>query len=360
MNEHTPIEITEAASDWLDRLAGSDLAVADRQAFAGWLQRSPVHVAEFLQVSALHAELSGALAGHPDWAQALIDQAVDQVITLPERPFAAETDGAANVGCNERATKSHLHIARWLAGAAVLAMTAVGTFWGLRSEGVRTIVTEIGEQRVIVLADGSTLELNTDSKVHVHMSDASRAIELERGELLVDVASDPERIFRVRTDDAVIEAIGTRFNVYRRNEATDVTVVEGRVAVEWPTTQGGKQSPARMQSRKLKAGLRLTVTPSVLETTPITANLEEAIAWTERRLMFTEETVQAVASEFNRYNRNNIIISDPNLAKRRITGVFNVNDPGAFMMLLGGLDAIEVQVTEGGDRRLSGKNATDQ
>ena len=88
------------------------------------------------------------------------------------------------------------------------------------------------------------------------------------------------------------------------------------------------------------------------------ANVERATAWTERRLDFDGETVAAVVAEFNRYNRSPIVIDDPGLAERRITGVFDVNDPGAFVALLGGLNAIEIEVTGEGHQAITSKKAT--
>jgi len=362
MSDRIPIEITEAAGDWLDRLSAG--TTADQQAFAKWVRISPVHIAEFLRVSALHAELSGALAGHPDSAQALIDQAKATVVSLEDQQSGGVVDGtdAETAGKKQRLTRSGNNLVRWLSAAAVLAMTVAGAFWALYSEGSKTIATELGEQRIVVLPDGSTLELNTDSEVRVRMRETSREIELLRGELLVDGVNDPARPFRVRTDKVVVEAIGTRFNVYRRDEATEVIVLEGRVAVglvaavaESSRVLGVDQSP-----RELDAGLRLVVAQTTQLPQPEAVDVEKATAWTERRLIFDEETVQAVATEFNRYNRARVIVDDPVLAERRISGVFDVNDPAAFVALLGRLEAIEVQLTSEGHRRLRRKHESQE
>ena len=52
-----------------------------------------------------------------------------------------------------------------------------------------------------------------------------------RGEALFRVHHDAGRPFRVYTDDAIVQAVGTQFDVYRRDDGTVVSVLEGRVDV---------------------------------------------------------------------------------------------------------------------------------
>ena len=172
----------------------------------------------------------------------------------------------------------------------------------------------------------------------------------------VGIDKDPDRPFRVRTDNATVEAIGTRFNVYRRDDATEVTVIEGRVQVDWQTSLVEDNASSRYL--ELGAGGKTVVSEHQAMPTVSPANVERATAWTERRLDFDGETVAAVVAEFNRYNRSPIVIDDPGLAERRITGVFDVNDPGAFVALLGGLNAIEIEVTGEGHQAITSKKAT--
>ena len=346
-----PIDITEAAGDWLDRLSVEDVSIEERKMFAGWLRRSPVHIAEFLRVSALHATLSGSLVGYPDWAQELLANSEDRVAHLP-LPADAPTPNLADVSSG-----SHI-FSRYLGVAAMLLVIIAASFWVFQIRDKTTITTNVGEQRVVLLEDGSTLQLNTDSEVRVRLRPGSREIELFRGELLVDVAKDPERPFRVRTDNAIVEAIGTRFNVYRRdNSTTEVTVIEGRVSVDWEASSVQDGASSTGGHLELDAGGKTVIAEQLAAPIVSKANIERATAWTERRLYFNGQTVAAVVAEFNRYNRSNIVVDDPALAERRITGVFDVNDPGAFVALLGGLGTVEIEVTLEGHRTLTSKTA---
>ncbi len=351
MNSEVTIDITEAAGDWLDRLSAGDVSIAERTMFTEWLQLSPVHIAEFLRVSALHATLSGSLGSHPDWAQELLKNADHTVLDFPQltdsaTPMVVEKDDSWS-----RTLRHRLGIA-----ALFLVVISAG-FWATQVENSSVIATAIGEQRIVLLDDGSKLELNTDSRVRISMTENSRDIELIRGELLVDVATDPGRPFRVRTVNAVVEAIGTRFNVYLRNAATEVTVVEGRVSVDWEASLVEDSQSSMGGHLELNAGGKAVVAQNQADPVMSPANIERATAWVEQRLDFDDETVAAVAAEFNRYNRSRIMVADPTLAAKKISGVFDVNDPGAFVALLGGLNAVEIELTFEGHRTIKSKTA---
>lgn len=357
MNDDVTIDITEAAGDWLDRLSVDDVSIEERSRFAEWLQRSPVHIAEFLRVSALHSTLSGSLVSYPDWAEELLDNpeenADEMVVPFPQASDAP-TPELADVSSGSQT------VSRYLGVAAMLLVVIAASFWVFLINDTSTITTDIGEQRVVLLDDGSTLELNTDSEVRLSMQETSREIELLRGELLVEVAKDPDRPFRVRTDNAIVEAIGTRFNVYRRDNSTEVTVIEGRVSVDWETSLPHTGMSSTDRHLELDAGGKAVVAEHQAAPIVSPANIERATAWTERRLDFDYETVATVVAEFNRYNRSRIVVDDPALATRRITGVFDVNDPGAFVALLGGLNAVEIELTLEGHRTITSKSAQEE
>ncbi len=351
MNDNVPIDVTEAAGDWLDRLSAEDVPIEERKMFAEWLRRSPVHIAEFLRASTLRATLSGALVSYPDWAPELLANPEDGVAHLP-LPSGTPAPILADVSSGSHS------FSRYLGIAATLLVIIAASFWAFQIRDRTTITTNVGEQRVVLLDGGSTLQLNTDSEVRVRLRQGSREIELFRGELLVDVAKDPERPFRVRTDNAIVEAIGTRFNVYRRdNSTTEVTVIEGRVSVDWEASLVEDGASSASGHLELEAGGKTVIAEQSAAPIVSKANIERATAWTERRLYFDDQTVAAVVGEFNRYNRSNIVVDDPALAERRITGVFDANDPGAFVALLGELGTVEIEVTPKGHRTLTSKTA---
>ena len=359
-NDKVPLEITEAAGEWLERLSSDVVSEEQREAFADWLLTSPVHVGEYLRISALREELAGTLARHPDWVQVLLDDTDANVVELPQVVETPVSKASSRPHRRRRATVTSI------AAAAAVTVLAIAAWFGYVSlvtvpADPTAIATALGEQRSILLSDGSMLELNTETEVRIRMSEHARDIDLLRGELLVDVARDAARPFRVLSDGVVAQAIGTRFNVYKREGDTVVTVIEGRVAVN-PSSSTTSSTQASgvigtIEPVELTTGLQIAVsnqavaTPSV-ELTPEPVNLAKATAWTKRRLMFDDEPLSAIVAEFNRYNRARLIIENNELNDKRLSGVFDANDPDEFIALLQSLERIDIEHSTEGHRVL--------
>ena len=345
MSDDVPMEVNEAAGDWVDRLSG-DATADDRRAFAEWLLRSPVHVEEFLRIGALRTELKDAL--QPDWVAAALAEADAQVVEMPGRTAGRQR------ARRRRSPRRWLAAAASVGAASVLGWLAWLAPWGASGDPV-TVVTAVGEQRFMPLSDGSILTINTDSLVDIRISAATREVALQRGQVLLDVAEDPSRPFRVTSRDVTVEAVATRFSVYRRAEDTLVAVVEGRVAIDWrPVFQVGPRLELDVpngQSFELGAGQQVAL-GNVQPFAPTPVDSEKVTAWTKQRVVFENEPLEIVVAEFNRYNRTNLHLGDPDLAKRRITGSFDVNDLDHFIDVLDGLEPIRVEVADDGHRVL--------
>lgn len=70
--------------------------------------------------------------------------------------------------------------------------------------------------------------------------------------------------------------------------------------------------------------------------------LGRAVSWRARRLMFPGDPVSAIADEFNRYNKTQIRIEGADLQTRRMSGVFNADDPSPLLRYLEGDPGVEV------------------
>ena len=358
MKAKVPSEITEAAGDWFDVLSSGPANVSQREAFVDWMGQSPVHVAEFLRVSALHAELSDSLTLLPEWTEEILRKEGASSAPLFEVRGGDSEAMTASPRLNEKPPSRNKVLPAWLSAAAIMLL---GIFtYEVRGLDDRptTLLTALGEQRVVLLDDGSRLQLNTDSKVRILFDDEVREVALIRGELFVDVEKDHRRPFLVTTDTAIVQATGTQFNVYRDDSATEVVVVEGSVSVQRATseTKFARDASDRISSLQLNVGQKTIVAESQELQTSSFVDVSRAIAWTERRLIFDDELVATIANEFNRYNKTKFIVSDPYLANARISGVFDVNDPEAFTTLLDSLHALEIQTTDAGELRLSYKS----
>jgi transmembrane sensor len=232
---------------------------------------------------------------------------------------------------------------RALAACVVLLLMLTGIV-GWLYRGV-TYATGIGEQRTIRLADNSVIDLNARSTIRVHFSQDARTVELIQGQALFHVAKDTHRPFVVRSDGMAVRAVGTEFDVYRKQTGMVVTVLEGRVAVT-PTTHERNSSAATSQtSAILSAGEQLTVTP-VAALRPHRADITVATAWTQRRLVFEETPLAEVAEEFNRYSVRQLNIDDPELARRPISGIYSSSDPSSVIGFLRAQPGLQVTETE--------------
>ncbi len=71
-------------------------------------------------------------------------------------------------------------------------------------------------------------------------------------------------------------------------------------------------------------------------------NLTEAIAWTQRQLVFQRRPLGEVAEEFNRYNAGRIEIRSPALRAQEVTGTFRSDDVASFVAVLAGIPGVKV------------------
>jgi transmembrane sensor len=96
------------------------------------------------------------------------------------------------------------------------------------------ITTAMGEQRSVALADGSMLDLNSDSDARIAFTAGERRVVLAHGEARVTVAKDAQRPFFVSTPQVTVKTLGTVSTVRTVKKQTDVAVQQGRVAILAP------------------------------------------------------------------------------------------------------------------------------
>lgn len=229
---------------------------------------------------------------------------------------------------------------RALAAAAALAAAGVVAAIWFETRSPSAYVTERGEQRAISLPDGSLVNLNTDTRLAVEYSPKIRRLVLSKGEALFSVTKDPRRPFIVEAGAHRVQATGTRFSVLEEPARTIVTVVEGSVAV---SRTEGQSSPVR-----LTAGQQWATAHAASGVRSVDA--QRAIAWQQWKLYFDDESLGSAVSEFNRYNRQPIVLADPDLSQRKISGVFFANQPDSLLAFIASRDAIEIDAGRDGAR----------
>jgi transmembrane sensor len=331
-------QILEEAAAWFIDLTESDANPATRNGFNTWLRRSPEHVRAYLSVSAFweDADQLGTAATDLDTLIARA-RAGQNVYALERDTRVVEPAARSGSAAQVRSARKRL-----LAFAASLLLVSGASFLGWYAYSQHnTYATQIGEQRSITLEDGSLVELNSLSRVRVHFAGHERGVELLQGQALFKVAKDAARPFVVRSSGMSVRAVGTQFDVYRKRSGTVVTVVEGRVAVKAavpdrgvPAASGQSPSPGPALIPVLvAAGEQLVVTPTAMSR-PTRANVSQATAWTEKKLVFESTPLREVVEEFNRYNRQQLVILDPELDSYHISGVFPSTDSSRMVEFL--------------------------
>jgi transmembrane sensor len=368
--------LAEESSAWLERLKKGK--PEDRAEFAEWTMESRRHLRHFLMMTALDEELRSF---DPERKHAVPDVRHQgaEVVALTEH--GAEPH-PGTVAATPSATRVSSY--RWWSLAATLvvfvgiALTAYLLRW---NSGWQEFSTAVGEQRSIELLDGSLVHLNTGSRVAVRLSEGTRDIRLLEGEALFKVHKDPNRPFRVHTFGAVIQAIGTQFNVYRRMDGTTVSVVEGRVQISSgePEVSPRAEQPGSGDTRdgagsangagqvveaasplvtRLAAGEEASIDSSGRIETQHNADVSRSTAWRERRLVFKQDSLGKIVTEFNRYNRvPQFKLIGTSVSTRRYSGAFSVDDPESLSSLLASEPDLLVQ-RSGDDILVRARNET--
>jgi len=267
--------------------------------------------------------------------------------------------------------------------SCALIFVATGAVWW-QSTRYPIYATDIGERRSMTLADGSTVDLNARSKLRIRFTNDERRVELLGGQALFQVAKDKNRPFIVASGDATVRAVGTQFDVHRKDSGTTVTVLEGRVAVyssayskpnasgsaeppsagpqtagpphasapisvpghspatalSWarvvstPSNPPGLADPSGSAAIILSAGEQVTVSSPEVLPAPAHADIAATTAWMQRRLIFDGSKLSDVVQEFNRFNKRQLVIEGEKLSDFRVSGVYSSTDPVSFVRFL--------------------------
>jgi transmembrane sensor len=345
--------IAEEAGEWFVASDEEPLDERDSAALAAWLKTSPVHVEEFLGVSAIARDLKEARTD-PEYSLEAILARAQAEDDPPVRPLWPRVIRAVRGEPSRR----WLPVAAAMAACAVLSLGLLLT-WNLRPiqhpstpDGMTALYFETrhGEQLTRRLADNSILHLDTDSAVTIRYGKNERLVMLTSGQADFEVAHEADRAFRVIAGSAEVVDLGTKFDVRLEHDSTVVTVVEGRVAVgpsptleKLGTNSSQSQAPRFVQ---LSADQQIRVAAEgEWPATPVTVDAQRTTAWLRREIVFDHEPLEHVAAEYNRYTAKPIEIATPALRNLQISGVFATDDPDAFIAFLRSLKGVRVEVT---------------
>lgn len=285
------------AVDWYVRLHDSQVTDAQRAAWQAWLAEDPRHAQAWARLEQLRQRF---------------DQAPQGLAAL----------------ALENARHSRRTALKTL--AVLLGVGVVGWQGYQVSPWSADYVTRVGERRRVTLADGSRLDLNTDSRVDIRFDAGQRLIHLRHGEILVQTAKDA-RPLSVQTGEGRILALGTRFSVRQADGLTQVRVEEHAVEIH--------PHLAVVSAVRVEAGQAIEFSAGQIGS--LRAAPASGSAWTQGMLVAVDWRLDELLAELSRY-RHGYLGCTAEVAALRLSGAFNLNDDEATLASL--QDALPVQV----------------
>lgn len=286
-----------SAAEWFAaRRAGYQPGLERR--FQAWLSADPTHTEDYALCEVLWEASRDAARREPEPPPAT-------VAPTPWRPVLA-------------------------AGLASLAAAAV-VVWAYAPQ---TWSTHVGEQRTILLADGSWVTLNTRTRIAVRLSRHARDIELREGEAFFEVAKDAARPFTVHTPVGQARAVGTQFNTYLDGDRLEVTTATGTVLVA-----GVGPDPGVLVTAGNRADLRVGAPHATLAP----ANLAAVFGWRAQRIDVGDAPLADVLKDFSRYTPTRIRAGSPDIAGLHVSAVLRVGDVAALETTLTGAFGLRLE-----------------
>ena len=330
-------EIEAEAVLWVMRIDEGDISQDGQEELRIWLGQGEAYREAFTRLSTLWGGLD-VLEELNDHAAADDNLQLLKIDATPRWKFA----GANLLRRSARLT----------AIAASLAIVlATGLIYTLIGDQFKPYIgvfeTAIGEQRQVSLPDGSSIQINTGSRVEVAFSKDARNIRLVQGEAHFDVAPDKKKPFSVYAGTGVVTAVGTSFTVYLRNKKVDVIVEEGRVALSshrgnsdfYNLSLIDRENLSPVPLAEITAGQN-AVFAEKIESLDLyePKAVKRKLSWREGRLSFSGETLSEVVSNVSRYTDIIIEIDDEHLRNLPIAGNFNVGEIDAMF------EALEIMI----------------
>ncbi|GFM86820.1 sensor [Pseudomonas cichorii] len=291
MSAQAPIsrDVARQAAHWLVLMHEQPLSLAQQQACARWRAIDPEHERAWQRVQHVQQQLGGL---PPALAMGTLNR---------ERRQALKT---------------------LLVLAAIAPAGYLGYRFGTEQGWMADYRTRVGERRQLTLADGSVVDLNTDSAIDVQFDAGQRLIRLVRGEILISTGIDAaRRPLRVASEQGLMEPLGTRFSVRQLSGTTQLAVLQGRV----------RATPAHTASQVVEAGEQVSFSADAFG--PLRPASELATRWTQGELVADNLPLRDFLQELSRY-RPGRLHCDESASALRISGGFQLDNSDAILSAL--------------------------
>ncbi|BBL34668.1 protein FecR [Nitrosomonas stercoris] len=295
MSSRSPSErLLKQALSWFFLLQSESCTDEDRQRFNHWFCKSEAHQAAYAHAERLWSE-------------------VDRLKEAADVPGLREAR-------QWRSKRKSINVVGW---AVFFLISSVLMRVGWLEYSAETIIysTQLGEQHRVTLADGSSIIMNTATRLSVRISPLQRKIMLDTGEAIFNVQHEIWRPFIVNAGALQIRDIGTRFNVHKQQAGPIlVTVLEGAVEINGVRLNAGYQ-----QYYSPYADPRTLLRP---------IDIGQVEAWQHGQLVFRQTRLGRVVAELERYHPIHFVFLDPAIARETLSGTFGTDDLPFFLSSL--------------------------
>jgi transmembrane sensor len=293
-------DIDRIATEWVAQMDRAPLSPSDAAELQQWLAGDRRRRGAFMRAKAIWMRSESARALGPQYNPNDFQPAVTvppRASTEPRRRFI-EWSGA-------------------LAASFVLIVILMATL-----QMPAAYATAKGEMRTVPLGDGTTVTLNTDTRIKVYDDEGGRRIRILRGEVLIEGAGTMPTV--VDLGEKHLEASAATFVVRKlEGRPAEVLVQDGRVVLAEGTQSTAFPLPPNT-STSLPDGREWQLTALSF------GQMGRELAWREGKIALQGETLAEAVAVYARYSDTPIVIADPELAKLQVTGLFAVNNPLGF------------------------------
>jgi transmembrane sensor len=295
------------------RLHATDCTQEERDAATEWVAECPENLHAYELAERVSAGVS-ALARDgrlSEKLRAMADAAYASPALQPPKPLRSWRVGAG------------------LAASLVVAVLAWKSSPPTVTDSPQSVAYEStgAARRAVKLDDGSTVELDVDSRIAIRMSTGRRQIELLSGRAVFDVAHDADRPFSVTAAGSRTTALGTKFQVWRDDANVEVTLAEGSVAID----RGERNTAGEAWSERLSPGEQLSIDTATQRRLRRVVDVNMTTSWTHGRHIFRGTPLHVAIDEVNRYATRKIQLGDTSLANLSVAGNFIAGDSEAIV-----------------------------
>jgi transmembrane sensor len=317
-------DIHQQACEWISRF-DRGLSKIENKTFSDWVNVSNSHRQCLFEVAQTWDELS--VLNELSALFPLRDNNIGQVRTLSTRTTMGIAASFAFV---------FISCFAWFVNTQLMSPMADPLLLVLDAK------TSVGEQRVLSLADGSVIHLNTDSLVSVDFSETRRDVHLLRGEAHFEVAHDELRPFIVKAAGNTVTAVGTAFNVQlNSNQKLELLVTEGKILVKNKSVYDQNANNTELSHALDGFGELMTVGQKALisqqtiqQMTLSNEQIKNDLAWQQGMLVFHGEPLAEALQEISRYTSIKFTLADDQLKQRMVAGYFKAGDIQGLLFAL--------------------------